>query len=199
MTTFSFSSWNFYIKIFFGLRKSVCVCVCACVCTSVRCTYISFSYSFGSRYLCQQLLLFWGFCCNPSPWLLGPTWELLFPCLFLQALSQVLGYLKWEHSQSSGRNSSLNFPWPQLSSRQVASPPVKHEKEAFPGLFTSSTQGWKQLHSPAQLLRNQGDQVHSQGPPPPPTSSAPTFRALPASSRPQQLLCSGEAGGLSCK
>ena len=117
----------------------MCVCVCARACALHL--SLKFSYSFGSRYLCQQPFLLWGFCCNPSPWLLGPTRELLFPCLFLRALSHVLGYLKWEHSQSSGRNSSLNFPWSQLSSRQVASPPGKHEKEAFPGLFTSSTQG----------------------------------------------------------
>ena len=181
----------------------MCVCVCARACALHL--SLKFSYSFGSRYLCQQPFLLWGFCCNPSPWLLGPTRELLFPCLFLRALSHVLGYLKWEHSQSSGRNSSLNFPWSQLSGRQVASPPGKHEKEAFPGLFTSSTQGWKQLHSPAQLLRNQGDQVHSQGPPPTPNilcqdgNTSPTFQALSASWRPQQLLCSGEAGGLGCK
>ena len=152
--------------------QKISVCVCARVSMSVCCTYSSsflillVQGIYANSYFCSEgsvvILL-------PGCWAL--TWELLFPCLFLQALSHVLGYLKWEHSQSSGRNSSLNFPWPQLSSRQAASPPVKHEKEAFPGLFTSSTQGWKQLHSPAQLLRNQGDQVHSQGPPPSPTSS----------------------------
>lgn len=135
----------------------------------------------------------------------GPHKGASFPLFVPSGSVPCIGYLKWKHSQSSGRNSSLNFPWPQLSSRQVASPPGKHEKEAFPGLLTSSTQGSKQLHSPAQLLGNQGDQVHSQGPPPTPNilcqdgNTSPTFQALSASWRPQQLLCSGEAGGLSCK
>lgn len=91
VTTFSFISWNFYIKIFFGLRKSGCTCVCAHlhVHACVLHLNLKFSYSFGSSYLCQQLFLLWRLCCNPSLWLLGPIRELLFPCLFLRALSHI--------------------------------------------------------------------------------------------------------------
>lgn len=142
---------------------------------------------------------------------------ILFLCLLTGALSQVLRYLKWQHSQSSRRNSSFSLPWPKLSSRWAASHLVRHEEEK-PSLLFSPLQlkgGGNSTHLFSSLGSRETRYTHKDLPPEPllvtPCSSplcvrtlpepraSPTFRALSASWRPQQLLFSEEADGFNCK
>lgn len=146
-------SLNFYIKTVFGLRKSVQTqkCVCVLHLNLLKCLSLV-QVIYASSYFCTE-----DSASNSSPWLLGPMRKLLSPHLFIGALSHVLGYLKWQPSQHSGRNSHLNLPWPTPRSRRVASPLPRRQEEALPSLL-SSTQGWRQPNPSAQLLGIQRDQ-----------------------------------------
>lgn len=165
---------------------------------------------YASSYFCPE-----GPACHSSPLGCWATLGIFFFSCSLGALSHVLGYLKWRHSQSRRRNRSVSLPWPKLSSRWAASHVVKALGGSLPPLLTSAAQGWRQLSPSVQLFRNQGAQAHSQRPSPcsppcgplfgsfvrilPEPRASLTFQAFSASWRPQRSLFSGEADGLNCK